>query len=76
MGKVLSLDDFKDKIKNDNNFKNEIVGRQDIIDKQHGIMRIYPENVNKYLEEYYCKNVEDLQDRLYYTYGIFCTVIE
>jgi predicted HAD superfamily Cof-like phosphohydrolase len=76
MGKVLSLDDFKDMVNNNPDFKQEITHRKDIIDKQNGIMRIYPENVNKYLEEYYCKNVEDLQDRLYYTYGIFCTVIE
>lgn len=76
MGKVLSLDDFKDMVNNNPDFKQEITHRKDIIDKQNGIMRIYPENVNKYLEEYYCKSVEDLQDRLYYTYGIFCTVIE
>lgn len=76
MGKVLSLDGFKDMVNNNPDFKQEITHRKDIIDKQNGIMRIYPENINKYLEEYYCKNVEDLQDRLYYTYGIFCTVIE
>ena len=76
MGKVLSLDDFKDMVNNNPDFTEKITHRKDIIDKQHGVMRIYPENVNKYLEEYYCKNVEDLQDRLYYTYGIFCTVIE
>lgn len=76
MGKVLSLDDFKDMVNNNPDFTEKITHRKDFIDKQHGIMRIYSENVNKYLEEYYCKNVEDLQDRLYYTYGIFCTVIE
>lgn len=75
MGKVLSLDAFKEMVHTDAEFKNSIV-RQDVVDKDNGIMRIYSENINKYLEEYACKDIDDLEDTLYYHYGIFCTVID
>ena len=73
--KVFSLDSFKDMISNNNDFKEEIISKQDLIDLDNGVMRIYAENLNKYLEKYACKNAEDLENTLYYSYGIYCTVI-
>jgi len=73
--KVFSFDSFKDMISSNSDFKEEIIGKQDLIDLDNGIMRIYAENLNKYLEKYACKNAEDLENTLYYSYGIYCTVI-
>lgn len=73
--KIFSLDSFKDMISSNNDFKEEIIGKQDLIDLDNGVMRIYAENLNKYLEKYACKNAEDLENTLYYSYGIYCTVI-
>ena len=73
--KVFSLDSFKDMISNNNDFKEEIISKQDLIDLDNGVMRIYAENLNKDLEKYACKNAEDLENTLYYSYGIYCTVI-
>lgn len=73
--KVFSLDSFKDIVSSNSDFKEEIIGKQDLIDLDNGIMRIYAENLNKYLEKYACKNAEDLENTLYYSYGIYCTVI-
>ena len=73
--KIFSLDSFKDMVSSNNDFKEEIIGKQDLIDLDNGVMRIYAENLNKYLEKYACKNAEDLENTLYYSYGIYCTVI-
>lgn len=73
--KVFSLDSFKDMVSSNSDFKEEIIGKQDLIDLDNGVMRIYAENLNKYLEKYACKNAEDLENTLYYSYGIYCTVI-
>jgi len=73
--KTFTLDAFKETLTNNSEFKNDIISHQDFIDLDNGVMRIYPENVNKYLEKYSCKNIEDLEDTLYYDYGIFCQVI-
>lgn len=77
---ILDLESFKEKLKTDDSFIEEIIGEEnvygkDIIDIENGLMTIYAENINKYLEKYACKNVEELQDTLYYCYGIFCKVI-
>lgn len=72
---IFSLDSFKDMVSSNNDFKEEIIGKQDLIDLDNGVMRIYAENLNKYLEKYACKNAEDLENTLYYSYGIYCTVI-
>lgn len=73
---TLSLDAFKNMVSTNEEFKTHIIGRHDIIDLEHGIMRICSENINKYLEKYACKNLEDLENTLYYNYGVYCTVIE
>ena len=73
---ILTLEGFKDLIITNNDFKSEIIGRNDLIDLDNGVMRICSENINKYLEKYACKDIEDLENTLYYCYGIYCTVIE
>ena len=64
--KTMSLDAFKTLVNGDDGFKDTIVGRNDFIDLDNGVMRIYNEHLNKYLEKYACKNAEDLQDTLWY----------
>jgi len=73
--KALSFDDFKTMIKTNNDFKESLTSKSDIIDLDNGVMRIHSENLNKYLEKYACKDAEELEDTLYYSYGIYCTVI-
>ena len=55
--------------------KRTICESKDIIDKEHGIMIIHEENLMKYLEEYVCKDEEDLCNFLYYHNGIFVKII-
>ena len=73
--KTMSLDAFKELIAADEEVKDRIVGRCDMVDLDNGVMRIYREHVNKYLEQYGCKTADDLMDTLYYNYGIYCEVI-
>lgn len=70
MGKSLSLDEFKNLVKNNNPFK------VDTIDMEHGKMIIHKCNINKYLEQYACRDEEDLSDTLWYSYGCLVNVIE
>lgn len=72
----LTFDEFKLLAKT-NEFKEKFnTNRTDLIDFDNGVMRIYSENLNKYLETYACKDAEDLEDTLYYNYGIYCEVID
>ena len=72
---ILSLDAFKSMISSNNEFKNSLISKNDIIDWDNGTMVIYSENINKYLEKYACKNAEDLVDTLWYSYGMFVKII-
>lgn len=74
---TFTFEDFKEMAKT-NEFKEKITenNRHDLIDFDNGVMRIYVENLNKYLEKYACKDAEDLEDTLYYSYGIYCEVID
>ena len=72
---AMTLDAFKDLLSSNDEVVDKIVGMVDIIDIPNGVMRIHIEHVNKYLEEYACKDVDDLLDTLYYNYGIFCEII-
>lgn len=56
--------------------KKELTRRKDDFNEDNGTALIYSENLNKYLEKYMCKNAEDLEDTLYYQYGIFCKIID
>lgn len=74
MSRTLSLDGFKALMNTDDNLRNVLSG--DVVDVEHGIMRIHADNVGKYLEKYACKDVDDLCDTLYYNYGVYCQVLE
>lgn len=72
----LTFEEFK-ALARTNEFKEKFnTKRTDLIDLDNGVMRIYSENLNKYLEKYACKDAEDLEDTLYYSYGIYCKVID
>ena len=65
----MNIEEFKNFVKKENPFK------LDNIDMEHGRMTIHRCNINKYLEQYACKNEEDLNDTLWYSYGCLVTVI-
>lgn len=72
---TLTLDDFKNMVSSNNEFKNSLVSKNDIIDWDNGTMVIHSENINKYLEQYACKDADDLIDTLWYSYGMFVKII-
>lgn len=72
---TLTFDDFKSMVSSNDEFKNLLIGKNDIIDWDNGTMMIYSENINKYLEKYACKNAEDLVDTLWYSYGVFVKIV-
>ena len=72
---TLSLDAFKSMLSSNNDFKNSLIGKSDIIDWDNGTMMIYNENINKYLEKYACKDANDLIDTLWYSYGMVVKII-
>ena len=74
--KTLTLEEFKTLAK-EQEFKNRFVEpKDDIIDLDNGTMIIHRCNLNKYLEQYICKDEDDLSDTLYYSYGIYVTIID
>ena len=73
---TLTFDTFKDLVSNDASFRKEITRNSDIIDMDNGTMIIHRQNINKYLEHYMCKDEDDLQDTMWYNYGVFVKVIE
>lgn len=50
--------------------------RSDIIDYDNGTALIYAENLNKYLERYACKDEDDLQNTLWYSYGMSVKIVD
>ena len=76
MAQKLTLDAFKTLLKKDEDFRDNITKGSDFVDLDNGVMRIHEQNLNKYLEKYACKDAEDLQNTLWYSYGVFCQVIE
>ena len=72
---ILSLDAFKSMLSSNNEFKNSLISKNDIIDWDNGTMVIYSENINKYLEQYACEDADDLIDTLWYSYGVFVKII-
>lgn len=72
----LTFDAFKDLMVNDTSFRKEIANTNDIIDMDNGTMVIHRQNITKYLERYMCKDEDDLQDTMWYNYGVFVKVID
>lgn len=56
--------------------KQKKLKRDDVKDPENGTWIIYSENLNKYLERYACKDVNELSDTLWFSYGIFVTVVD
>jgi len=69
----MTFEDFKE---NAESIKNKLFKRNDIIDFDNGIMTIYAENINKYLEKYICKDAQDLEDTLWLSYGVYVKIID
>lgn len=72
----LTFDAFKDLMSNDISLREEITSINDIVDMDNGTMVIHRQNINKYLERYMCKDEDDLQDTMWYNYGVFVKVID
>ena len=47
----------------------------EIFDKDNGVAIIPQEKLQKYLEKYGCKDAIDLEDTLWYSYGIYCKIV-
>ena len=73
---TLTFDAFKDLMANDDSLRKEITRDGDIIDMDNGSMVIHKRNISKYLERYMCKDEDDLQDTMWYHYGVFVKVVE
>ena len=72
----LTFDAFKDLMSNDISLREEITNINDIVDMDNGTMVIHRQNINMYLERYMCKDEDDLQDTMWYNYGVFVKVID
>ena len=72
----LTFDAFKDLVANDISLREKITNTNDIIDMDNGTMVIHRQNISKYLERYMCKDEDDLQDTMWYNYGVFVKVID
>lgn len=72
----LTFDAFKDLVANDVSLREKITNTNDIIDMDNGTMVIHRQNISKYLERYMCKDEDDLQDTMWYNYGVFVKVID
>ena len=72
----LTFDAFKDLVANDVSLREKITNTNDIIDMDNGTMVIHRQNISKYLERYMCKDEDDLQDTMWYSYGVFVKVID
>ena len=73
---TFNFEDFKEKIKNDGSFRSKITDRSDVINMDAGTMLIYRENLSKYLEKYMCKDESDLENTLWYNYGVYVKVLD
>ena len=72
----LTFDAFKDLVANDVSLREKITNTNDIIDMDNGTMVIHRQNISKYLERYMCKDEDDLQDTMWYHYGVFVKIVE
>lgn len=70
-----TLEEFK-MMNNNHEFRKKIINRSDSIDFDNGSMTIYAENLNKYLEKYSCKDAEDLENTLWFSYGVYLKIVE
>ena len=71
----MSLEAFKDFVNSNSDFK-ESLQRKDVIDFGNGRATLYRENLMKEFEKFYCKDEDELVDKLYYKYGVFANVVD
>ena len=72
---TLNLESFKEMVNTNPSFKEKLTD-SDVISFDNGTMIIKRQNLNKYLEKYACKDEDDLQDAMWYHYGVFVKVVE
>lgn len=75
MAKTFTLDAFKEAISTDLDFRDGLAGTSDILDFDNGTGLIHKENINRYLEQYACKNAQELSDALWYGYGMYVKIV-
>ena len=75
MGKTFTLDSFKETVKADKSFQEQLSGNIDTFDPDNGIAIIHKSNIMQYLEKFMCKDEAELSNFLYYKKGIFLKVI-
>lgn len=71
----MSLDEFKEKLGDNGSFRNQFVA-SDVIDMDNGTATIHRGNLTKYLEKYMCKTEEDLENTLWFSYGVFVRIVD
>lgn len=72
----MNLDEFKQLVASNPNFLEIDESSEDCVDFEHGLATIHRINLNKYLEKYACMSEDDLEDTLYYRYGVFAKIID
>ena len=75
MGQKFTLDGFKEALRTDIDLKSSLAGTSDIFNYDEGQAIIHRENINRYLEKYMCKNEQDLEDTLWYSYGMSLKIV-
>ena len=75
MGQKFSLESFKDALTDNYELRDSLAGTSDVFDFDNGNAIIHRENVNRYLERYMCKNERDLEDTLWYGYGLYVKIV-
>lgn len=86
MKEKMTFDAFKERMSNDMSFRGQFTsfddksgktaGDTDIVDIDNGFMLVSRNNLQKYLERYMCKTETDLQDTLWYSYGVFLKIVD
>lgn len=75
MDQKFSLESFKEAVVSNTELKDRLSGFSDTLDFDNGTATIHRENVNRYLEKYCCKDEQDLEDTLWYNYGVFIKIV-
>jgi hypothetical protein len=86
MKEKMTFDAFKERMSNDTSFRDQFTsfedksgktaGDTDIVDIDNGFMLVSRNNLQKYFERYMCKTETDLQDTLWYNYGVFLKIVD
>ena len=75
MAQKFTLDSFKDAMLENTELRENLSGTSDILNFDTGNAIIHRENLNKYLERYMCKDERDLEDTLWYSYGMYVKIV-